>query len=42
MGGIIENIKGNGFEIYRKELEQNKDTGSLKPENIEKQAVKGV
>lgn len=28
-------IKGNGFEIYGKEMEQYKDTGSLKPEKIE-------
>ena len=43
MDGIIRTIKGNSFEICRKEMERCKDTGSLKPENIDKkQVVKGV
>ncbi len=43
MGRIIRTIKGNSFEIYRKEMERCKDTGSLKPEYIDKkQVAKGV
>ncbi len=43
MGRIIRTIKGNSFEIYRKEMERCKDTGSLKPEYIhKKQVLKGV
>lgn len=30
LDGIIRTIKGNRFEIYRKEMERRKDTGSLK------------
>lgn len=38
----MRTIKGNSFEICRKEMERCKDTGSLKPENIDKkQVVKG-
>jgi len=43
LGRIIRTIKGNSFEIYRKEMERCKDTGSLKPEYIhKKQVLKGV
>lgn len=42
LDGIMRTIKGNSFEICRKEMERCKDTGSLKPENIDKkQVVKG-
>ena len=35
----MRTIKGNNFEICRKEMERCKDTGSLKPENIDKKQI---